>query len=489
MATAVGGVRPRWSRALSSQFDWGPNSSGASSYEHPAVSLAWSRSLAEHVAADKERLWHPYTSMAAPVPALAVARAKGVHLELESGERLVDGMSSWWACVHGYGVEELDAAVADQLSRMSHVMFGGLTHRPAVALGEALACHAPGDLDKVFLCDSGSVAVEVALKMAVQYWRGRGERGKGKILALRGGYHGDTFGAMSVCDPETGMHAAFGAAVARQRFLARPPRRGCSDADLAAAIEDLEATLEAHASELAALIVEPLVQGAGGMHFWDARFLRAAREATRRFDVLLVCDEIATGFGRAGRGHLFASDAARVVPDVMCVGKALTGGYCTLGATIATPEVANGVSANPGDGPPLPLMHGPTFMANPLACAVAAASLSLLTRPDDAAGGDPWWRGRVDAVERDLLAHLAPCARLPAVKDARVLGAIGVLELHEPLDTAAVSAKCVDLGVWLRPFGKLLYTMPPYVAEPDDVAKIATAMRVIAEDVAEAPPS
>ena len=454
-------------------------------YEHPAVARAWSRGVDAHVAADKRTLWHPYTSMAAPAPALAVARASGVTLELECGATLVDGMSSWWACVHGYGVPELDGAAADQLSRMSHVMFGGLTHRPAVALGDALVDVAPAGLEKVFLCDSGSVAVEVALKMAAQYWRGRGRPARTRVVALRGGYHGDTFGAMAVCDPDTGMHAAFGGAVAAQLHAPRPPAAGSAPAAVDGAVAALDALVGAHADEVGALILEPLVQGAGGMFFYDPAYLRGAKAVCEKHDVLLVADEIATGFGRAGRGHAFACDRAGVAPDIMCVGKALTGGYCTLGATLATAEVAAGVSAAPAGGPPLPLMHGPTFMANPLACAIAGASLSLLFRPD--ASGAPWWRARVDAIEAQLAAELAPAAALPAVADVRVLGAIGVVELHRPLDAAAVSAACVDLGVWLRPFGRNLYTMPPYVAEPADIAKIAGAMRWIAEHLADAP--
>ncbi|KAK7242136.1 N2-acetyl-L-ornithine:2-oxoglutarate 5-aminotransferase [Aureococcus anophagefferens] len=311
-------------------------------YEHPAVARAWSRGVDAHVAADKRTLWHPYTSMAAPAPALAVARASGVTLELECGARLVDGMSSWWACVHGYGVPELDGAAHEQLSRMSHVMFGGLTHRPAVALGDALVDVAPAGLEKVFLCDSGSVAVEVALKMAAQYWRGRGRPARTRVVALRGGYHGDTFGAMAVCDPDTGMHAAFGRRRQRSSSAAARPRAVC----------------EAH-------------------------------------DALFVADEIATGFGRAGRGHAFACDRAGVAPDIMCVGKALTGGYCTLERR-RDGEVAKGAGA--------------------------------------------------DAIEAQLAAELAPAAALPAVADVRVLGAIGVVELHRPLDAAAVSAACADLG-------------------------------------------
>lgn len=450
---------------------------------HPSIAAALARTPAAHLAADRARLWHPYTSTIAPTPCLAVASASGARITLESGQELVDGMSSWWAAVHGYGVAELDAAAHAQLGACAHVMFGGLTHRPAVALGDALVAVAPAGLERVFFADSGSVAVEVALKMALQYWRGRGVSGKTRFIALRGGYHGDTAGAAAVCDPVAGMHEAFGDALRGNYFADRPPDARAAPAAVDAAIEGLDALLAFRAAEVAALILEPLVQGAGGMRFYAPRYLRAARALCTKHGVLLIADEIATGFGRAGRGAFFACDAAGVAPDVACVGKALTGGYCTLGATLATADVADTVSRAPdAHSPALPLMHGPTFMANPLACAIAAASLSLLTRPDER--GDPWWAGRVAAVERRLEAGLRPAAALDAVADVRVLGGIGVLELRGALDPAAVLDACLETGVWLRPFGKLLYAMPPYVATDADVDAITAAMRHIAEVVA-----
>ncbi|CAH0364033.1 unnamed protein product [Pelagomonas calceolata] len=430
------------------------------------VERALRRPTPQHIEADRAKLWHPYAATPG-APCLPVRSAEGVRLELEDGTQLIDGMSSWWAAVHGYRVPELDRAVADQLSSVAHVMFGGLTHRPAVALGELLVRCTPPGLDRVFLADSGSVAVEVALKMAAQYWRGRGRPEKCRFVALRGGYHGDTLGAMSVSDPATGRHEAF-ATIPRHHFVARPPSRG---ADFTKAIESLAEVLAR--DDVAALILEPLVQGAGGMHFYDPGYLQQARQLCDDHDVLLICDEIATGFGRTG--HWFACDEARIAPDILCVGKALTGGYVTMGATLATEKVASHVCAAPpgSQDDALPLMHGPTFMGNPLACAVALASVSKLLK-----GG--WWRRRVRAIEGQLCAGLNPCVGLDTVADVRVKGAIGVVEMKAPLDAAKVAAACPALGVWLRPFGTRLYTMPPFACTARDVARICEAVCFVA---------
>jgi adenosylmethionine---8-amino-7-oxononanoate aminotransferase len=372
-------------------------------------------------------------------------------------DELVDGMSSWWAAIHGYRHPVLDAAVRDQLGVMSHVMFGGLTHSPAVELARALVEIAPAGLEHVFLADSGSVSVEVAIKMCLQYQRSRGRPAKHRLLTWRGGYHGDTFGAMSVCDPEGGMHAIWHDVLPQQVFASAPPR-GFETAYVA----ELAELVETHADELAAVIVEPVVQGAGGMRFHDPRYLHVLRELCLANDVLLVFDEIATGFGRTG--EMFAADHACIAPDVMCVGKALTGGYLTLAATLCTPEVAGGISR----GEAGVLMHGPTFMGNPLAASVARASVGLLHERD--------WRSEVRGIEQALRSGLAPARALPGVTDVRVLGAIGVVQLDHEVDMAAATAAAVASGVWLRPFRDLVYTMPPYVCTPDELAAITAAV-------------
>ncbi len=426
------------------------------------------------LARDARRLWHPYTSATLPSPCLAVSGASGVTLRLEDGRELLDGMSSWWAAIHGYRVPELDAAASEQLGRMSHVMFGGLTHRPAVELAELLCELAPAPLSRAFLCDSGSVAVEVAIKMALQYWSARGVRGRTRLLTVRGGYHGDTFGAMGVCDPVNGMHAQmFEGALASHVFAPRPaPRFGepCADEH----VSEIAALMARHSSELAALIVEPIVQGAGGMHFYSADYLSRLRQLCDEHGVLLILDEIATGFGRTGR--LFAAEHAGVQPDIMCVGKALTGGYLTMGATLATETVAENVSggrAAADAGSAVPLMHGPTFMANPLACAIALASTRLLVSSA--------WRERVASIEDQLRAALLPLGRSAAVADARVLGAIGVLEMAEPVHVPSAQALLAERGVWLRPFGRLLYTMPPFVMSPDELRRVTDGMAAVVE--------
>ncbi len=377
-------------------------------------------------------------------------------------------MSSWWAAIHGYRHPALDAAARDQLERMSHVMFGGLTHEPAVALAGRLVALAPAGLEHAFLCDSGSVSVEVAVKMCLQYWRSRGARAKTRLLTWRGGYHGDTFMAMSVCDPEGGMHRLWDGVLPRQVFAGLPPAGFGAGVDEAYA-EQLRGLIETHKAELAAVIVEPVVQGAGGMRFHDPGYLRVLREACDSNDVLLVFDEIATGFGRTGK--LFAAEHAGVSPDVMCVGKALTGGYLTLAAALCTAEVAAGIAR--GELPVL--AHGPTFMGNPLACAVAAASLDVLLGPGPTYPHG--WQAEVARIEAALTAGLAPVAGQPGVAEVRALGAIGVVQLDGEVDGAAATEAAVGAGVWLRPFRDLIYTMPPYVTSDADVAAICVGVR------------
>lgn len=387
--------------------------------------------------------------------------AAGVRLRLSDGRELVDGMSSWWAAVHGYRHPVLDAAVRDQLCKMSHVMFGGLTHQPAARLAELLVSITPDGLDKVFFADSGSVSVEVAVKMCIQFWRSRGLPRKSRLLTWRGGYHGDTFAPMSICDPDGGMHTLWTDVLNAQLFAPVPP----SEFD-PGYVELFEKILASNAGEIAAIVVEPVVQGAGGMRFHDPRYLAELRRMADDHDVLLVFDEIATGFGRTGA--LFAADHAGVAPDVMCVGKALTGGYMTLAATLCTSEVAEVISAGEAGG----LMHGPTFMANPLACAVAVAAVELLLARD--------WRTEVAALESGLRSGLAPAQSLPGVADVRVRGGIGVIEMQESVDMQLATDTAVAHGVWLRPFGRLVYAMPPYVCEKQDVERIAKAMVAIA---------
>ncbi|MCQ4119086.1 adenosylmethionine--8-amino-7-oxononanoate transaminase [Rhodococcus tibetensis] len=406
---------------------------------------------------DASLLWHPYGAFPSSTTPLVVTEAKGTRLVLADGRELVDGMSSWWAAVHGYRHPVLDAAATEQLGRMSHVMFGGLTHEPAARLAQLLVDITPSGLDKVFLADSGSVSVEVAVKMCLQYWRSRGRPQKHRLLTWRGGYHGDTFAPMSVCDPDGGMHSLWTDVLARQVFAGPPPR----DFD-PRYVEEFERLARSHADELAAVIVEPVVQGAGGMRFHDPRYLAELRRICDEQGLLLVFDEIATGFGRTG--ELFAAEHAGVSPDVMCIGKALTGGYLTLAATLCGTEVAETISAGEAGG----LMHGPTFMANPLACAVAVASVELLLSRD--------WRGEVAALHRGLESGLAPARDLPGVRDVRVLGGIGVIELTEPVDMQAATDAAVAAGVWLRPFRNLIYAMPPYVCTADDVRNITVGM-------------
>ncbi len=412
------------------------------------------------LAFDREHVWHPYGALPPQLAPLEVVSARGVRLRLADGRELIDGMSSWWCAIHGYRNAALDLAVQQQLGRMAHVMFGGLTHEPAVALARRLIEIAPAGLDRVFFADSGSVSVEVAIKLCLQFQRARGQAARTRLLTVRGGYHGDTFGAMAVCDPVGGMHSLFTGALAEHVFADRPPDGFQADLDEAWAAHVRE-LVAAHAHELAAVIVEPVVQGAGGMRFHSPRCVALLRELCDEHGLLLVADEIATGFGRTGA--LFACEHARVAPDVMCVGKALTGGYMTLAATLCSGEVAHAVSGGEGGG----LMHGPTFMANPLACAVALASLTLLA--------DGGWRSRVAAIEGALRSGLQPARSHPGVADVRVLGAIGVIELQREVDIAAVTAIALSHGVWLRPFRNLIYTMPPYVIGEEDLAQVTAA--------------
>jgi adenosylmethionine---8-amino-7-oxononanoate aminotransferase len=417
----------------------------------------WERLLA----IDRERVWHPYRPLPAASPPLPVVAAEGVRLRLADGRELVDGMASWWCAIHGYRHPRLDAAVREQLERMAHVMFGGLTHEPAVLLAERLVQIAPQGLERVFFADSGSVSVEVAIKMALQYQRAVGRPERTRLLTVRGGYHGDTFGAMAVCDPVGGMHSLFRGVLAEHVFAERPPDGFDAPLDEAWA-EQVARLLAEHAGELAAAIVEPVVQGAGGMRFHSPACLALLRRLCDEHGLLLIADEIATGFGRTGA--MFACEHAGVAPDVMCVGKALTGGYVTLAATLCTAAVAEAISAGEGGA----LMHGPTFMANPLACAVALASLDLL-----AEGG---WRQDVARIERALREGLAPARELPGVADVRVLGAIGVVQVEREVDVAAATAAAVQRGVWLRPFRDLIYTMPPYASRAEDLALLTSAV-------------
>lgn len=411
---------------------------------------------AEDIAAlDARYIWHPY---AAPgEPTLVVDSAAGVHLTLADGTTLIDAMSSWWAAAHGHGHPRLKAAAAAQIERMSHVMFGGLTHEPAARLTRNLMELTRGDFEQVFYSDSGSVSVEVAIKMALQYARGLGHSERTKMLTWRSGYHGDTFAAMSVCDPEGGMHSMWTGTLARQVFAPAPPTRGASPAERATYLHELEACIT---EEVAALVIEPVVQGAGGMRFHDHELVRGARDICDRHGIVLIADEIATGFGRTG--DLFATQAAGVVPDIMCVGKAMTGGFMTMAATLATAKVTEGMR-------PRALMHGPTFMANPLACAVSAAATELIV--------EGHWREQVAGIEKQLQRGLTGLAEEPGVADVRVLGAIGVVEMEREVNMAAATAAAVEQGVWLRPFGRLIYIMPPFISTADEVAQMCRGVR------------
>lgn len=420
----------------------------------------------EQLAFDRQHIWHPYTSLSNPLPVYPIVAAEGCTLIMADGRRLIDGMSSWWAAIHGYNHPHLNAAVAQQLTAMSHVMFGGITHPPAVRLAQQLLAIAPSGLQQVFFADSGSVAIEVAIKMAIQYWLARDLPEKNRLASIRGGYHGDTFAAMSVCDPVNGMHSLFVGSLREQLFAPRPdcpPNVPFDSAQLA----PLEQLLAQHQQQLAALILEPIVQGAGGMRFYHPDYLRGAKALCERYQVLLIADEIATGFGRSGT--LFACQQADITPDLMCLGKALTGGYLTLAAVLVQQHVADTISSGPAGGT---LMHGPTFMANPLACAVASASIELLLNSP--------WQQRVQSIEHQLQ-QLYQVQHAPAVAEVRVFGAIGVIEFKQTIDVARWQRWLVDHGVWLRPFGRLLYVMPPFVISEAELQQLIDAMLELAQ--------
>jgi adenosylmethionine---8-amino-7-oxononanoate aminotransferase len=419
------------------------------------------QNIEELLKIDRDSIWHPYSAMSSDLPVYHVESAEGVRINLSNGQELIDGMSSWWSVIHGYNHPQMNQALEHQLKAVAHVMFGGLTHTPAIELTEQLLSITPEALDAVFYSDSGSVSVDVAMKMAIQYWHAKGKKHRQRFISLRSGYHGDTFGAMSVCDPETGMHSLFSNAIPKQVFIERPQCRfgeACTEKDIA----PLKQALTEHGENVAALIMEPVVQGAGGMWFYSADYLKQARALCDEYNVLLILDEIATGFGRTGK--LFACEHADVVPDIMCIGKALTGGYLSLAATLTTKEIHETIDR----GEPGVFMHGPTFMANPLACTAALTSISLLLESN--------WQDNINRIQTSLQSGLEACVSMPHVHDVRVLGAIGVVELTEPVDMKTIVPEFVKAGVWIRPFGKLVYLMPPYIINNNDLEYLVAAM-------------
>ena len=418
-------------------------------------------SATELLELDREYLWHPYTSFTNPLAVLPVRSAQGVHIELSDGRTLIDGMSSWWSVLHGYNHPAINKAITDQVNQFSHVMFAGFTHEPAATLAKKLVEITPSGLNKVFFSDSGSVAVEVALKMAIQYWHSQGQAQRTTFLALKNGYHGDTFGAMSVCDPHTGMHHLFHQRFSRNLF-AEAPSCAFDEKWDDRHFNDISNLIQRNRQKIAAVILEPIVQGAGGMRFYSPIYLQRVRKICDEMEVLLIADEIATGFGRTGK--LFACEHAGISPDIMCVGKALTGGYITLAATLCNDKVSDGI-CHGGKGV---FMHGPTYMANPLACAAANASIDLLLNND--------WQKKVTDIEKQLQTELTPCRTLKAVADVRVLGAIGVVELKQPADVATLQPQFVDQGIWVRPFGKLVYIMPPFIINKQELKKLTSGI-------------
>jgi adenosylmethionine-8-amino-7-oxononanoate aminotransferase len=408
---------------------------------------------------EEDHIWHPYANIPNKVSTYHVESAEGVHLNFKNGLQVIDGMSSWWCMIHGYNNNFMNEAIKSQIDKVSHVMFGGLTHQPAIDLCKKLISLTPTGLDKVFFADSGSVSVEVSLKMALQYWQNKGYQEKSKFITPRGGYHGDTFGAMSVCDPDNGMHHLFKGVLPKHFFVERPKMDNAEEA-----LHDLDSQLKKNHEQIAAMILEPIVQGAGGMNIYHRDYLKGVRHLCDKHNVLLIVDEIATGFGRTG--ELFGCNHADISPDIMCVGKALTGGYMTMAAAITNQNISDTVGV---------LMHGPTFMANPLSCSAANASIDLLLKND--------WKKRIIEIQSLLAEELLPLKNYESVYDARVIGAIGVLELKKPLDMKSTQEKLIKYGVWLRPYGKLLYTMPPFIITDQELLKITNAMREVVRNL------